>query len=34
VPTPMPIGEVTANNIIEQCASNGLVLSESICNPT
>lgn len=34
VPAPMPIGEVTANNNIEQCASNGLVLSESICNPT
>lgn len=34
VPTPIPIGEVTANINIEQCASNGFVLSESICNPT
>lgn len=34
VPTPIPIGDVTAKSNIEQCASNGFVLSESICNPT
>ncbi|KAE9528187.1 hypothetical protein AGLY_012609 [Aphis glycines] len=34
VPIPIPIGDVTAKSNIEQCASNGFVLSESICNPT
>lgn len=33
-PMPIPVGDVIANKNIEQCASNGFVLSDSICSPT